>query len=276
LPAGEEAAENEHDAATAISLAPQPPADGDDLAPTAPLPSLARLTDSDPMLGERTDPRVFGPAWEKDDNPLAHLPTMHQSAEVLLPATNPMPGPESLDAVGAIAPGPDRQLAVVGGALEVASHPERAAPPIVEEAVDLSALGAAGVVTHRRAPDPASASGTRQVGAPGWSGMKVAVVAGCATLVLAAAIFTVLALEPGRDADSGSLLVSANPRATCSVSLGNAPKGLLPPGGTLTLHGVAPGRHLVSLQCLGFLPYSTAVEVRASEPSIVVARLRKK
>lgn len=106
--------------------------------------------------------------------------------------------------------------------------------------------------------------------------MKVAVVAGCATLVLAAVLFTVLALGPGRDADSGSVLVSASPRATCSVSLGSAPKGLLPPGGTLTLQGIAPGRHLVSLQCLGFLPYSTAVEVRPGQPGIVLARLRKK
>lgn len=277
LPATEEVEENACDAATAVSLAPHHPADGEELPPTTQLPSLARLPDSDPLLGERTDPRVFGPASAKDDNPLAHLPTMHQSAEVLLPSTHPMPGPGPMDAVGAIAPGPDRHMAAVEGALEVATHPEPAALPIAEEAVDLTALGAAGVVSHQRPADPASVSGTRQVGAPGWTRMKVTVVAGCATLVLAAVIFTVLALgSAGRDTDGGSVLVSASPRATCSVSLGSSPKGLLPPGGTLTLHGISPGRHLISLQCLGFLPYSAAVEVKAGEPTIVVARLSKR
>ena len=96
----------------------------------------------------------------------------------------------------------------------------------------------------------------------------------------AALVFVIVSLSRGREGgveESGSVLVTTNnPLATCSVALGLTPKGLLQPGGSLTLNGIPPGRHLISLQCLGFHPYDTTVEVKASQASIVVAPLKKR
>ena len=227
----------------------------------------------------------FGPALPPLSEPPPDEAVPDTSPHALDLEADPERSPSSIDdeltAIAhnsTIAPGADRDAAAVGGALEINSV-RRPAPKVLDEApVDLRALGHAGVQTHRSGSfrDGPLRSGTSQVSIPKASGLKAALLAAGSTLVLAAIVFLVIGLVR-REAriETGSVLVTTNPQASCSIAVGLTPKGMLPPGGSLTLNDIPPGRHLISLQCLGFLPYATTVEVKTAQASIVLAPLKK-
>jgi hypothetical protein len=247
---------------------------------------------------------VYGPRHAKEHDSIAHLATLHGDGRAQLdPHTadelgfaDANLGPDDPGEIrvpmqrrgGAIVPGPDRAMTAVGGALEVDSSPEQPLPSTRgERAVDVEkGLGAIYEVTG---PSPAAApaevhgaghSGTRQIQASRFSSFKVMAIAGGATLVLAAIVVLLAVVlsrdEGGEPGATGSIVVTSQPPASCSVSLGAAPKGILEPGSSLTLPAIPAGSHLVSVECAGFHAYATTVDVKAAQASFVVAPLEKK
>jgi serine/threonine protein kinase len=254
---------------------------------------------------EDAAPPVYGPSAAKEHDSIAHLATMLQTAGdgSLDPHTaeelgfaDANLGPEDPDQIkvplqrgrgGAIVPGPDRAATTVGGALEVESKPDRALPPTRgERAVDVErGMGAVfeGIGQGSTAPAEvhgAGHSGTRQIQAGRFSSMQVMAIAGGATLLLAGVVILAALLlsreSGGGSAETGSIVVTSQPPASCSVSLGATPKGILEPGSSLTLPSVPAGSHLVSVECAGFHAYATTVDVKGSQAALVVAPLERK
>ncbi len=249
---------------------------------------------------------VYGPRQAKEHDARAHVATaLHGEEPPLDPHTAeelgfadanlgaddpaeikvPLEGRRSRG--GAIVPGPDRAMTSVGGALEVDSHPDRPMPTTRgERAVDVErGMGAIYEVTGPAPLTPAAEvhgaghSGTRQIQAGRFSSVQVMVIAGGATLLLAGFVILIAVLfsRDGGDASpTGSIVVTSQPAASCSVSLGASPKGILEPGASLTLSAIPAGSHLISVECAGFHAYATTVDVKPSQASFVVAPLEKK
>jgi hypothetical protein len=251
---------------------------------------------------ETESPRIYGPHQAKDDAQIAHVATALSNPDAeseLDPSTADELGfadanlPDDAPAYvrvgvragrgGAIAPEPGRDAATVGGALEVDSKPERRLPPVQESAVNVDVMPSydpTGPAPSRTASHSVQISGTRQIPAPRFSSLQVMVIAGCITLlVVGLVVLVVLLAKRGDEAAApvtGSIVVTSNPPASCAVTLGTRPSGILEPSSSLTLSQVRAGSHLVMLECAGFLPYTTTVEVRAAQASFVVAPLQRR
>jgi eukaryotic-like serine/threonine-protein kinase len=248
-------------------------------------------TDIEPPSTGEPAPLVLGPAAKKvRATSLARLPTL--ASDDFDPQDLPAPPYDEevplRRRAGAIAPGADRDAAIVGGALEVDSGGSRSLPAVDSSVpVDVRALGD-GIEHYSRDELRARAlqppAGTRQVpGAPRFSSTQIMVLAASVTLFVAGAIVLLVLLlshgggtEPGSGRGSGSIVVTTSPPATCSVSIGGAPKGILEPGASLRLGGIAPGQLAISVECPGYEPFNATSEVTAGQVSFVVAELKKK
>jgi hypothetical protein len=248
-------------------------------------------------------PRVFGPWERKDRAPMAHVATLlnPEDEDLLLPeedafppgsAEVSLPAPFRLDRAfpeargagrGPISPGERRDASTIGGALEVDSRPRRLEPRVDPvEHVDVTELDL-GMETTDRTRGPVAKAGQPGAGetlrtAKSSRRLQTMILAGISTLILAGTVALVLFIWTRGDesAESGSVVVSTTPAAACSVSVGfGPPRGLLRPGSSFRLSNVPSGRHLVTVECLGFRAYTAAVEVKPGQASIVVAPLER-
>jgi len=253
-------------------------------------------------------PRVIGPSGQKDRRELVNWPTQfNASDEHEAPAAGLDVGPTRIEPAppqlgghagdghrgSAIAPGPDRDGATVGGALEVDSNPDREVSDYPSDpAVDVAGIDGvvktSEVVLPEIVPRGSHISGTQELGeqqrgAKRFSSMHVIVITAGLTLLIAGLISVPLLVCNGTDettdrpvtAGGGTIVVNTRPPTTCSVSLDRQPKGLLQPGATLSLPRVPAGRHEVELVCGGFETYKTSVKVQKAGVAFVDALLKK-
>jgi serine/threonine protein kinase len=256
-------------------------------------------TDLQPMA-EDFDPRgsgpqVIGPTEKKEHRELVNWPT---EFDAISDQPGLDAGPTRIEPVPPtgmqtpIAPGPDRNGATVGGALEVDSDPDRAVfGQQFDSDSSVAVAGIDGVLQTNEVfapPDPHTPiSGTQELGngkSRRFSSLHVIIIAAGLTLLLAGLISVPLLVCSSDDplpgggspeSVSGTIIVTTKPPASCSVSLDAHPKGLLAPGQTLSLTRVPVGKHQVQLVCAGFQSYSTIIEVHRTEVTFVEAPLKK-
>ena len=212
-------------------------------------------------------------------------PTRVEHAPLRLPR-----GPIAHAASDPIVPGPDRDGATVGGALEVDSNPDRemvrmpSAPAVDVAGIDGVVQTSEHRLRQQMAAHRGQISGTQELGdgpTKRFSSMHVIIIAAGLTLLIAGLIAVPMLVCNGGETRpppaqaSGTIIVTTNPPASCSVSLGVRPRGLLAPGDSLSLTGVAVGQHQVELVCGGFQSYSTVIEVHSAEVTFVEAPLKK-
>jgi hypothetical protein len=74
---------------------------------------------------------------------------------------------------------------------------------------------------------------------------------------------------------TGSIVVTTDPPADCTVSVGGKIKRLMTSGGTLGISGVDVGPHQVSLTCAGFRPFAATISVETAQVTVVEAVLKR-
>ena len=210
--------------------------------------------------------------------------------ELSIPAPAGPRGPR----VEPIAPGSNRDSMAVGGSVSVPSSPARE----VRDLEDISRVSVEGIDDgqatgyfrrHEPVPPlPASPAGRESTWAkavaperpPRFSHPKVIAVAASLTLVVVG-IIAVLTLIPagkgqaGGGSSGGTVVVTTQPPAGCTISLDEAARGLLSQGASASLSGVRPGAHHLVVNCVGYKPFSTDIEVTKSEVTVVEAVLVK-
>ena len=187
---------------------------------------------------------------------------------------------------GSIAPGPNRDGATVGGAVDVDSNPDHVPRMPSSPAVDVAGID--GVVrtsevqlgSALRTTRPGHLSGTQELHeARRFSSMHVIIIAAGLTLLVAGLISVPMmvcsAPDPTPTTASGTIIVTTRPPAGCSVSLDTRSRGILAPGDSLSLTKIGTGRHQVELVCGGFRSFATTIEVHAAEVTFVEAALNK-
>ena len=209
--------------------------------------------------------------------------------ELSVPAPDGPRGPR----VEPIAPGSNRASAAVGGSLSVPSSPGME----VRDLEDISRVSVEGIddgqatgYFRRHEPVAAAPPGAGQSSAdrestwanavterpPRFSHPRLIAVAASLTLVVVG-IIAVLTLIPAGDGGTagGTVVVTTRPPAGCTISLDEAAKGLLSQGASASLTGVIPGSHHLVVNCVGYMPFSTEIEVTRSEVTLVEAALVK-
>jgi hypothetical protein len=114
------------------------------------------------------------------------------------------------------------------------------------------------------------------------SSARVILIAATAALVLLglAAVGLLMLTSSGRRSmggapASGSLLVRTNPAAGCTVFVDQKPSGLIAPGDSLLIEDLPARTYEVSVRCIGFVPYTKAVELEGGKVSLVKATLER-
>jgi len=287
--------------------APPPPIDPDD-APTDLAVSAFTAKGELADTLDRKDPiTVEPPALQEDatlvDRPLFPAEEHTPSAQPIAPGDNrdravaggELSVPQGQDAGGPrvepIAPGSQRDSMSVGGFVSVPSQDDIPPVPELEDVSRVSVEGiddgtATGYFT-RQEPQPAPASPAPAVApqstwsqAPAekrrrFSSTQIIVFAAALTLVLVG-IIAVITLLPGKRAGTpGTIVVTSEPPAACTISLDDTAKGLLSPGAAVNLTGIAAGSHHIAVNCVGYKPFATDIEVEGGGVNTVVARLSR-
>ena len=194
-----------------------------------------------------------------------------------------------------IAPGSNRDRMAVGGSVSVASSPDIN----VRDLEDVSRVSVEGIDDgqttgyFRRheplpAPPPAATNNRESTWAQAvtekrlrLSNTKIIAIAASLTLVVVGVIAVLTLIPAGKGkapkgaAKGGTVVVTTTPPAACTISLDEKAKGLLSPGTSLSLTGISGGPHSIAVNCVGYKPYSTEVEVNKAEATLVQARLIK-
>jgi hypothetical protein len=74
---------------------------------------------------------------------------------------------------------------------------------------------------------------------------------------------------------TGSIVVTTDPPADCTVSVGGKIKRLMSSGGTLGISGVDVGAHHVALTCAGFRPFAATIDVKSAQVTVIEATLKR-